>query len=142
MNFLSPFRWILFSLFILGPVFGGCVTVIDGDCRLYIYILQFWTCCYSTVCISYGKYYLHVAFLHKLMPCLCPHNEGAFLWRVAYCYWLVIHPRCVLCLESLSMGIYWHTLDGNQLRLEACLQSVRCFKIQADHNTLNHLKVI
>jgi hypothetical protein len=35
------------------------------------------------------------------MSCLCPRNEAAVLWRVAYCCWPMTHRRCVLCRESL-----------------------------------------
>jgi hypothetical protein len=36
------------------------------------YILQLGTCHYTTVCMG-------VAYLHKLMSCLCPRYEAAFL---------------------------------------------------------------
>jgi hypothetical protein len=38
------------------------------------------------------------------MSCLCPGDEVALLWRVAYRYWPIIHCRCVLCCESFVRG--------------------------------------
>jgi hypothetical protein len=36
------------------------------------------------------------------MSCLCPRNEAAVLWRVAYCCWPMIYRRCMLlCREPL-----------------------------------------
>ena len=35
------------------------------------------------------------------MSCLCPLDAAAFLRRVAYRYWPMIHRRCMLCRESL-----------------------------------------
>jgi hypothetical protein len=54
------------------------------------------------------------------MSCLCPRNAAAFLWRVAFRYWPMIHHRWIF----VSVGIYSHTLNGNQLvQLRGCLRS-------------------
>jgi hypothetical protein len=63
----------------MGHVLGGHVTVTDDECRLYIFILQLGTRDYTTVCISYRKSDLCVAYFHELMSCLCTHNEAAVL---------------------------------------------------------------
>jgi hypothetical protein len=129
------------SLFIiLGHVLGGHVTVTDGDSRLGITIMNM---SLNNSMYQRWKDNLRIVYLHELMSCLCPRNEAAFLWKVSYPYWPVIHPRCVLCHESLSVGIDCHALEvTNWSSLKAYLQSVRLFKVWADLNTLNHLKVI
>jgi hypothetical protein len=62
--------------------------------------------------ISYGKSDQHVAYLHELYPmsCLCPRDEAAFLWRVAYCCWPVMHRICMLWIYCF-VGIYCHVLN-------------------------------
>jgi hypothetical protein len=51
-----------------------------------------------------------------LMTCLCPRNAAAFLWRVAYPYWPMIHPRCFCVVNRDCVIIYHHVaLDGNKL---------------------------
>jgi hypothetical protein len=94
----------------------------NGDCRLYI--LQLWTCHYTTVCIIYGKSDLWEAYLHKLMSCLCPLNEVAFLWRVAYLYWPLIHHRCVFDVNLCPLVfIDTHRTVTSWSSLEACPRS-------------------
>jgi hypothetical protein len=141
--------------FILGHVFGEHVTVTDGDCRFYIYyncehssdrpphvitcdgVMTQDTPDYTTVYISYGKFNLRLVYLHELMSCLCPRNETAFLWRVAYHYglWSIIDACCVFNLcPWVFIATQWMVTHWSSL--EACLRSISWFKVQADLNTL------
>jgi hypothetical protein len=91
-------------------------------CRLY---LQLWTCHYTKVCIRYGKSDLRVAYPHELMSCLCPHNEAAVLWRVAYCYWpwSIIDACCVVNRDCVII-YHYAALEANKLvQLRGCLWS-------------------
>jgi hypothetical protein len=65
----------------------------------------------------------HVAYLHKLLSASCPYDE--VLWRVTTnCCMPIILWRCVLCHESITVGIYCHVLNSNKLfELKSCIQS-------------------
>jgi hypothetical protein len=87
-TFPTPTLELFFIILYYGAMLCERVTVTDGDCRLY----NLWTCHYTTVNIRYRKSDLHAQLiLTKLMSCLCPRNEVAILWRVAYCCWPIIH---------------------------------------------------
>jgi hypothetical protein len=123
---------------------GSCIkwTCHSYRWRLQV-IMKLLTCHYTTVCISYGKSDLQLGYLHQLMYCLCPCNAAAFFWRLAYHNRPVIHVD-VCCVVNLCLCVFiaTHWTVTNWSTLEACLQSVRLFKVRADLNTLNHLEVI
>jgi hypothetical protein len=107
------------------------------------YILQLWTCHYKTVCISYGKSDLRILYLHELISCLCPWKKqpSSEEWCIAIGPWSMLDVCCVVNLcPGVFIAVHWTVTNWSSL--EACLQSVGWFKVWADLNRLNHLKVI
>jgi hypothetical protein len=91
-------------------------------------LYQLWNTCQS------------IAFLHKLLwhPACVHVMKWPVLRRVAYPSGPMIHHRCVLCHESLSVGIYCHPLNGNQLvQLKGCLWSFLPINVQANLQHVN-----
>jgi hypothetical protein len=62
-------------------------------------------------------------------------------WHIAIGPWFILDVCCFVNLCPWVLNC--HALDGNQLfQLRGYLWSVRWFKVRADLNMLNHLKVI
>jgi hypothetical protein len=46
-----------------------------------------------------------VAYLPEISFASCPCDEAAILWRVAYCYWTVIHQRFVVGCKIITSAL-------------------------------------